>query len=91
MAARAGVRRGLSVAHTVVALAGATGSGKSSLFNALAGAPVAKVGVTRPTTAAAQAAVWDPEGAGPLLDWLGVPRRHVVDPSAVRPSGSRAG
>ena len=79
---RAGVRRGLSVAHTVVALAGATGSGKSSLFNALAGAPVAKVGVMRPTTAAAQAAVWDPEGAGPLLDWLQVPRRHVVDPSA---------
>ncbi|MFO7249189.1 MAG: GTPase [Actinomycetes bacterium] len=79
---RAGVRRGLSVAHTVVALAGATGSGKSSLFNALAGAPVAKVGVMRPTTAAAQAAVWDPEGAGPLLDWLGVRRRHVVDPSA---------
>ncbi|GGM73115.1 hypothetical protein GCM10010106_19480 [Thermopolyspora flexuosa] len=80
--ARAGVRRGLSVGHTVVALAGATGSGKSSLFNALVGAPVAKVGVTRPTTAAAQAAVWDPEGAGPLLDWLQVPRRHVVDPSA---------
>jgi len=79
---RAGARRGLSVAHTVVALAGATGSGKSSLFNALAGAPVAKVGVMRPTTAAAQAAVWDPEGAGPLLDWLGVRRRHVVDPSA---------
>jgi GTPases len=78
--ARAGVRRGLSVDHTVVALAGATGSGKSSLFNALAGAAVAKVGVTRPTTDRAQAALWDPAGAGPLLDWLEVSRRHVVAP-----------
>ena len=36
--ARAGKRLRLSAAHTVVALAGGTGSGKSSLFNALAGA-----------------------------------------------------
>ena len=36
--------------HTVVALAGATGSGKSSLFNALVGADVATVGARRPTT-----------------------------------------
>ncbi len=34
---RAGIRRRLSVEHTVAALAGATGSGKSSLFNAMAG------------------------------------------------------
>ncbi|WP_084964524.1 GTPase [Thermoactinospora rubra] len=73
---RAGVRRSLSVDHTVVALAGATGSGKSSLFNALAGEELAAVGVIRPTTAAAQAAMWDGQGSGPLLDWLGVPRRH---------------
>lgn len=75
---RAGARRGLSVEHTVVALAGATGSGKSSLFNALTGADLAEVGVTRPTTAHAQAALWHPAGAGPLLDWLGVPLRHTV-------------
>ncbi|WP_433498208.1 GTPase [Sphaerimonospora sp. CA-214678] len=75
---RAGVRRGLSVEHTAVALAGATGSGKSSLFNALAGVDLAEVGVTRPTTAHAQAALWRPAGAGPLLDWLGVPLRHTV-------------
>ena len=36
--------------HTVVALAGATGSGKSSLFNALVGSEVAVVGARRPTT-----------------------------------------
>ncbi|MFF4773763.1 GTPase [Microtetraspora fusca] len=77
--ARAGTRSGLSVDHTAVALAGATGSGKSSLFNALAGTPLADVGVTRPTTAHAQAALWDGGGAGPLLDWFEVPRRHSVD------------
>ncbi|RCG22448.1 hypothetical protein DQ384_35665 [Sphaerisporangium album] len=76
--ARAGARRSLSVDHTVVALAGATGSGKSSLFNTLSGTSLARVGVTRPTTSAAHAAMWEPEGAGPLLDWLDVPRRHTV-------------
>src|SRR5690606_40270842 len=53
VAERAGVRRRLSVEHTVVALAGATGSGKSSLFNVIAGEGLAAVGVTRPTTATA--------------------------------------
>ncbi|MEV0198666.1 YfjP family GTPase [Nonomuraea sp. NPDC050691] len=77
VAERAGARRSLSAEHTVVALAGATGSGKSSLFNALTGAEVAAVGVTRPTTSAVQAAVWDGDaGAGPLLDWLDVFTRH---------------
>ncbi|GIH28758.1 hypothetical protein Aph01nite_70680 [Acrocarpospora phusangensis] len=76
--ARAGVRGRLSVEHTVVALAGATGSGKSSLFNVFAGSELASVGVTRPTTSKAQAALWDPEGSGPLLDWLDVPLRHVT-------------
>ncbi|WP_431897403.1 GTPase [Nonomuraea sp. bgisy101] len=78
VAGRAGVRRSLSVDHTVVALAGATGSGKSSLFNVMAGGELARVGVTRPTTSTAQAALWDGAGAGPLLDWLEVPRRHAV-------------
>ncbi|MGA5764687.1 GTPase [Nonomuraea bangladeshensis] len=76
VAERAGARAGLSLDHTVAALAGATGSGKSSLYNALAGQELAAVGVTRPTTSTAQAALWDGEGAGPLLDWLDVPHRH---------------
>ncbi|MEV4553916.1 YfjP family GTPase [Nonomuraea wenchangensis] len=76
VAERAGARAGLSLDHTVAALAGATGSGKSSLYNALAGEELAAVGVTRPTTSTAQAALWDGEGAGPLLDWLDVPHRH---------------
>ncbi|HVL82973.1 MAG TPA: YfjP family GTPase [Pseudonocardia sp.] len=79
LARRAGDRLRLSGAHTVVALAGATGSGKSSLFNALAGGEVSTVGVRRPTTGAAHAAVWGADGAGPLLDWLEVPRRHHVE------------
>ncbi|MEU6794908.1 YfjP family GTPase [Nonomuraea wenchangensis] len=76
VAERAGARAGLSLDHTVAALAGATGSGKSSLYNALAGQELAAVGVTRPTTSTAQAALWDGEGAGPLLDWLDIPHRH---------------
>jgi GTP-binding protein EngB required for normal cell division len=71
-------RRQLSAEHTVVALAGATGGGKSSLFNHLTGLDLARVGVRRPTTAEPLACVWGAEGAGPLLDWLGIPRRHQV-------------
>ncbi len=62
---------------TVVALAGATGSGKSSLFNALSGTKLAEPGMRRPTTAAAMAAVFGEEQSD-LLDWLDVPRRHLV-------------
>ncbi|MEU7989411.1 GTPase [Streptosporangium canum] len=78
---RAGVRRSLSIDHTAVALAGATGSGKSSLFNLLSGTGLATVGVTRPTTSTAQAALWRGAGSGPLLDWLDIPRRHEVSPA----------
>ena len=73
---RAGQRLRLSANHTVVSLAGGTGSGKSSLFNQLAGADFSTVGVTRPVTREAHACVWGMAGAGPLLEWLGVPRRH---------------
>ncbi len=65
--------------HTVVALAGATGSGKSSLFNALVGSTVAVVGARRPTTSRPVAAVWGEEDATDLLDWLSVSQRHHVD------------
>ncbi len=70
---RAGGRLALSRDHTVVALAGATGSGKSSLFNALTGMPLSTVGVRRPTTGVAHACLWRAEGAEGLLDWLGIP------------------
>lgn len=80
---RAGQRMLLSSRHTVAALAGATGSGKSSLFNALTGLELAEVGVRRPTTAHTQACVWDAEGVDPLLDWLEVAREHRVERRSV--------
>ncbi|MFJ6163767.1 GTPase [Micromonospora orduensis] len=82
---RAGTRLALSRDHTVVALAGATGSGKSSLFNALAQLELSPVGVRRPTTGVTHACVWGPlEGANRLLDWIGVlPRHRFVRESAL--------
>ena len=76
--AKVGERSALAGNHTVIALAGATGSGKSSLFNALAGRELARIGATRPTTSSASAAVWGDDPAGELLDWLAVPRRYGV-------------
>jgi GTP-binding protein EngB required for normal cell division len=70
---KAGKRLALSRDHTVVALAGATGSGKSSLFNAIAKLQLSQVGVRRPTTGLAHVCVWGTDRAKPLLDWLGVP------------------
>ncbi|WP_461037473.1 GTPase, partial [Streptomyces mayteni] len=74
--------------YTAVAIAGATGTGKSTLFNALAGAQLSETGVRRPTTATAVSCTWEagrdqnPDG---LLERLGVPARarrraHVLDP-----------
>ncbi|GAA1756756.1 GTPase [Luedemannella helvata] len=70
---RAGQRLALSREHTVVALAGGTGSGKSSLFNALTGHDFSPVGLIRPTTGEPYACVWGAGDASALLDWLGVP------------------
>jgi len=77
---RAGERLGHGIEHTVVALAGATGSGKSSLFNALAEADLSAVAARRPTTSTTHSCSWGRD-ASALLDWLGVERRHhVPDP-----------
>ncbi|NUP02438.1 MAG: ABC transporter [Nonomuraea sp.] len=73
---RAGDRLKLSSQHTVVALAGGTGSGKSSLFNAISGLELSPTGVRRPTTARTHACVWGLEGSAPLLDWLQIQERH---------------
>ena len=84
---RASSRLWLSADHTVVALAGATGSGKSSTFNALSGLELSAVGVRRPTTSWATACVWGVDGAEDLLDWLGIPPRHrVVRSSMLEPT-----
>ncbi|MBZ4319417.1 GTPase [Streptomyces huiliensis] len=57
---------------TVVAIAGSTGSGKSTLFNALARAQLSEAGVRRPTTSAPVACAWTDRAEG-LLDRLGIP------------------
>ena len=76
---KAAQRTSIGGGFTVVALAGATGSGKSSLFNQLIGTEVARIGARRPTTATPTAAVWGNEPASALLDWLQVGKRHMVD------------
>jgi energy-coupling factor transporter ATP-binding protein EcfA2 len=90
VAARAGARLARSRAHTVVAVAGGTGSGKSSLFNALAGMELSPVGLRRPTTGAPYACVWGtPAEATLMLDWLRVPpgnRFTRESPDGVQPS-----
>lgn len=75
---RASVRLRKSADHTIVALGGATGSGKSSLFNALSGIDLAGVGVKRPTTSWTLACTWGPEDASELLGWIGIPSRHQL-------------
>ncbi|MFE0352895.1 GTPase [Streptomyces nigra] len=70
----AAARRRLSGQHTVVAIAGATGSGKSQLFNALAGVTISETGVRRPTTSSPLACSWS-DGAAGLIDRLGIPPR----------------
>jgi GTP-binding protein EngB required for normal cell division len=88
--ARAGERLKLSAAHTVVTLAGGTGSGKSSLFNALAGANFSPSAVTRPATRNAHACVWGMQGAAPLLDWLGIERRYRYARASALDAGEAA-
>ena len=76
LVARAGERLRMSANHTVAVLAGGTGSGKSSLFNRLAGADFSAVGVIRPFTKDPHACVWGMDGAAQLLEWLRIPSRN---------------
>ena len=71
---RARERIGFPGATYVLALAGGTGVGKSSLLNALAGKPVSAVRAVRPTTDEPIAWVAEDrrEELGPLMGWLGV-------------------
>ena len=89
VADRAAGRLRLSADHTVVAIAGATGSGKSSTFNSLTGLDLSAVGVRRPTTSWATACVWGRDGADELLEWLGIPARHQVTRDSMLDTGRR--
>ncbi len=64
--------------RTLVAVLGATGSGKSSVTNTIVGDDVATTGVRRPTTSSTMACYWGAEDAQPLLDWLEIKNRHEV-------------
>ncbi|MFJ7203005.1 YfjP family GTPase [Streptomyces sp. NPDC098789] len=83
-------RRGLSAQHTVVAIAGATGSGKSTLFNSLAGVQISETGLRRPTTAAPIACSWS-DGAAGLLDRLEIPGRLRRRPRETSEAGALRG
>ena len=67
VARRVGRRAGFGGEVYVMALAGGTGVGKSSLLNALAGREVSRAGAVRPTT------------DGPVA-WVATSRRKEVDP-----------
>lgn len=62
-------RMALGADFTVAALVGGTGSGKSTLFNALTGFDFADAGELRPTTERATACTWR-ANADDLLDYL---------------------
>jgi GTPase Era involved in 16S rRNA processing len=91
VAKKASSRLRLSAEHTVVGIAGATGSGKSSTYNALTGLELSAVGVRRPTTSWASACVWGTEGARELLEWLGIPPRHQTTRDSMLDSRRGAG
>ncbi len=71
---------------TVVALVGGTGSGKSTLFNALTGLQFADSGKLRPTTEHPTACTWS-GNSQPLLDYLDIaPVRRIVQDSILTPA-----
>jgi len=78
-------RSGFPTDLYVLALAGGTGVGKSSLLNALAGEPISAVGVVRPTTS--EPTAWVPASrlrdAAPLLEWLGGASVRAHDATAL--------
>lgn len=77
VARRLRTRSGFVGDALVVAVAGGTGCGKSSIVNAIVGAPVVPTGIVRPTTDRATAVMSpDPHlDLGPLLDLLDVAER----------------
>lgn len=89
---RSAGRLGLSSEHTVVAIAGSTGSGKSTTFNALAGVELSSAGAQRPTTSVAKALIWsdeDDDDLKELLEWLGVPPSGQFHRSRLSPPPPR--
>ncbi len=80
-------RLGAGIGLTVAALAGGTGSGKSTLFNALTELDFADAGEIRPTTEQATACVWNAD-ASHLLDMLGVNANRRISHESILTAGS---
>jgi len=76
--ARSSRRLAVAGDHTVAVLAGPTGVGKSSLFNAILDVDLAEAGVRRPTTSRPTAAVVSTEPVGELMTHLGLGAWHHV-------------
>ena len=74
---RAGDRLDAGIGITVAALVGGTGSGKSSLFNAITELAFAEVGELRPTTREPSACLWNVE-ADDLMAMLGIPAERRI-------------
>ncbi len=85
---KAGERLARGDEVVVVAFAGGTGTGKSSLFNAVTGRQLSEVGVRRPVTSEVLAwSVGEPQASTGVLDWLGVRRRFSAEPDVQMPEG----
>ena len=76
MLSRVRTRMNLNLDTTIIAFAGGTGAGKSSLFNAVLGSEHARIGAIRPTTSEALAVSYREQVD--ILDYLEV-RSRVVD------------
>lgn len=75
-------RRAIVAPHVVAALVGGTGSGKSSLFNALTGTELADAGALRPTTEQTSAFAWGSISTS-LVDYLEIDPARVTSRQAV--------
>lgn len=84
---RAHDRMQLGTDLTVVALVGGTGSGKSTLFNAITGLQFADSGELRPTTDRAAACVYNAD-ATDLLDYLEVDPARRIEHTSILTEGT---
>ncbi|MFP7697043.1 GTP-binding protein [Trueperella sp. LYQ143] len=86
--ARTQERMRLGAGLTVVALMGGTGSGKSTMFNAITELDFADAGEIRPTTQYASACTFDTD-AQSLLDYLEVNKERRIEHSSILTAGSQ--
>lgn len=92
VAERSSDRLRLPQNFTTIALAGTTGSGKSSMFNAFTTIDRSPAGILRPTTSEPYACVWGSLNlADELLDWLGVSSRRRFTRESALDANDEAG